>query len=98
VKIVNMRSKDVATNWPSFTGGNTGVRMLWIDGDHEYDGVWTDILHWRDYLEPGGTICFHDYSSTFPGVVRAVHEHVVSSPMFGDFKLVDSIFSATKKC
>jgi predicted O-methyltransferase YrrM len=97
VNIINMPSKDVATNWSSFTGGQTAIRMLWIDGDHTYEGVWTDILHWRDYVEPGGIICFHDYSETFPGVVRAVYEHVIGSPMFEQYNRIDSIFSAVKK-
>lgn len=96
VTVINMDSKDVANNWGSLTGGNTGIRLLWIDGDHTYEGVWRDILHWRDHLEPGGVICFHDYSERFPGVIRAVYEHVVSSRGFHDFKLVDSIFSAVK--
>ncbi len=97
VTVINMDSRDVATNWGSLTGGNTGIRLLWIDGDHTYGGVWSDILHWRDYLDPGGVICFHDYSERFPGVIRAVYEHVVSSGGFHDFQRVDSIVSAVKK-
>ncbi len=97
VNVINMPSKEVATNWASFTNGDTAVRLLWIDGNHQYEGVWSDILHWRDYVAPGGVICFHDYSETFPGVVRAVYEHVISSPLFHDFQRVDSIFSAVKR-
>jgi predicted O-methyltransferase YrrM len=97
VNVINLASKDAAASWPSFTGGATGIRMLWIDGDHSYDGVSNDILHWRDYVEPGGIICFHDYTDAFPPVIRAVYEHVVSSPMFQDFHRVDSIFSAIKR-
>jgi len=97
VNVITISSKTAATNWRALAGPSTSIRLLWIDGDHRYDGVWTEILHWQDYLEPGGIICFHDYDSKFPGVVRAVYEYVVSSPLYHDFRRVDSILSAVKR-
>jgi predicted O-methyltransferase YrrM len=34
--------------------------LLFVDGDHSYEGVRADYLHWRDVLRPGGHVLFHD--------------------------------------
>jgi cephalosporin hydroxylase len=34
--------------------------FLFIDGDHEYDGVLEDLLQWYPLVRPGGLIAFHD--------------------------------------
>lgn len=34
--------------------------FLFIDGDHEYDGVLEDLIQWYSLVKPGGLIAFHD--------------------------------------
>jgi cephalosporin hydroxylase len=34
--------------------------LLFIDGDHEYDGVLEDLIQWYPLVKPGGLIAFHD--------------------------------------
>lgn len=34
--------------------------VLWIDGDHSYDGCTADLNNWYDNLQPGGHIVLHD--------------------------------------
>ena len=34
--------------------------FLFIDGDHEYDGVLADLVEWYPLVKPGGLIAFHD--------------------------------------
>jgi cephalosporin hydroxylase len=34
--------------------------FLFIDGDHEYDGVLEDLIQWYPLVKPGGLIAFHD--------------------------------------
>ena len=34
--------------------------LLFIDGDHSYDGVRKDFLNYRGYMRQGGLIAFHD--------------------------------------
>ena len=48
--------------------------MLWIDADHTYVGVKSDILTFAPLVLPGGLICGHDYNVHHPEVMRAVDE------------------------
>ncbi len=49
--------------------------MIYIDGDHTYDGVKKDLKITYDKVKCSGFICGHDYvSPRFDGVVRAVNE------------------------
>jgi hypothetical protein len=49
--------------------------MVYIDGNHSYDGVKSDLKSSFLKVKNGGLICGHDYiSSKFEGVVRAVDE------------------------
>jgi predicted O-methyltransferase YrrM len=57
-----------------------GCELLFVDGDHSYEGVRADYEHWRDAIKPGGHLLFHDaaqperYAAVSPGVTRAVEE------------------------
>jgi predicted O-methyltransferase YrrM len=46
--------------------------LLFIDGDHSYEGCSTDLKAWLPFLKPGGWVAFHDSSEA--GVARAIHE------------------------
>ena len=51
--------------------------MIFIDGDHTYEGVKADIQACLPLLAPGGLICGHDYNVQHTDSVnRAVHELV----------------------
>jgi len=62
-------SSEIIKTW------NKKIGMLFIDGDHSYNGVKKDI-EWIQYVIKGGTIAFHDY--VLPkyknSVVRAIDE------------------------
>lgn len=47
--------------------------MVFIDADHEYDYVKSDIVAWRTLVEPGGLLCGHDFG-IYPDVSKAVME------------------------
>jgi predicted O-methyltransferase YrrM len=50
------------------------IGLLFIDGDHTYEGVKKD-LNWVDVVSKGGIIALHDYTSKYPGIVKAVNEY-----------------------
>lgn len=47
-------SQGVAQIW------NKQIALLFIDGDHSYEGVKKDTLSWEPFVKKGGTILFHD--------------------------------------
>jgi cephalosporin hydroxylase len=61
-------SAEIAKVW-SFPIG-----LLFIDGDHRYDGCMADYNGFAKHIIPGGYLIFHDYEPGFPDVVRAVNE------------------------
>jgi len=42
-----------------FLGGRM-IDVLFIDGDHRYEGVRQDFISYRDFVRDGGLILFHD--------------------------------------
>lgn len=60
------RSADVGKEWD---GGP--IDVLFIDGDHSFDGVTADIRAWVPHVKPGGLLLFHD--SDLPDVRRGIN-------------------------
>ena len=51
------------------------VDLLFIDGDHTYEGCSADIANWYPQMKKHGVMLFHDYDEpTSPGVFKAVNE------------------------
>jgi len=56
------------------------LELLFVDGDHSYDGARADFERWGAFVRPGGHLLFHDavdtgrYGNTYPGVVRLMGE------------------------
>lgn len=53
--------------------------MIFIDGEHFYDYMVSDICDYLPLLTEGGLLCGHDYTPSAPefgGVIKAVHELV----------------------
>ena len=56
------------------------LELLFIDGDHSYDGAKADFERWGAFVRPAGHVLFHDavdtggYGNVYPGVARAVGE------------------------
>jgi cephalosporin hydroxylase len=40
------------------------VELLFIDGDHTYEGVTADYQMYKEFVAPGGIIAFHDINDT----------------------------------
>jgi predicted O-methyltransferase YrrM len=67
VAVVCLPSARVARSWEG-----AGVGLLWIDGDHSYEGVKRDFEAWRPHVAESGVIAFHDADSE--GVARFLRE------------------------
>jgi len=39
------------------------VHLLFVDGDHSYEGVKADIAGWTPKVAPGGVVAFHDFKT-----------------------------------
>ncbi len=48
--------------------------IIYIDADHSYEAVLSDIRNWQPKLSIGGILCGHDYDPSNPGVMKAVDE------------------------
>ena len=81
---------------------DNAIRLLFIDGDHSYDGCKNDIEYWVKSLAPNGVIAVHDYGnisvgSKYSEVVRAVYDTIIGNDEYYDFKRVNTLFFAQKK-
>jgi predicted O-methyltransferase YrrM len=47
------------------------IDILFIDGDHSYDGVIQDCQNYLPLLKSGGYVAFHDYNNVAFGVKQA---------------------------
>ena len=52
------------------------ISVLFIDGDHTYQGVKRDINAWHPHVKEKGVMFFHDCDESGPGVMWAVSEFV----------------------
>jgi len=64
------------------------LELLFVDGDHSYEGARADYERWREFVRPGGHLLFHDavdtgrYGNVYPGVARLVREIVARDDGF----------------
>ena len=69
------------------------IEFLWIDGDHSYQGAWTDFVKYSPHVIEGGIIAFHD--ATQDEVPRVVVRAFGQRGYVG-IRVVDSIAYAQK--
>lgn len=68
------------------------IDVIFIDGDHSYEGCKADIEHWYPKMAKDGVMLFHDCDETSPGVVRAVKEFVKQ------YKFKDVYYEPNQQC
>lgn len=68
VRLINLSSEIVAPNWTK------PVSLLWIDGDHSYEGVKRDFDCWSPHLTADATVVFDDSLDPTIGPYRLIQE------------------------
>jgi predicted O-methyltransferase YrrM len=69
------------------------VDMIFVDGDHSYAGVTSDILAWMSKVTPGGILAFHDYHSPSLFEVRKAVDENVNWAVAGDAGTIRAFFA-----
>ncbi len=85
IEFHQMRSAELAPGW------SDPLRLLWIDGDHQYASTKEDFDLFAPYLADGGILAMHDVLSRYDGCIRVFTEEVLASPHFGAAGLCGSI-------
>jgi len=63
--------------------GNREIDLLFVDGNHHYEPVFSDCSRYAPCVRMGGVLVFHDYvNDKWPGVKQAVDELAVSSGLW----------------
>jgi hypothetical protein len=55
--------------------------MIYVDADHEYAPVYSDIVDAYDLLLPGGVMLGDDYNNDYPSVIKAVDQFVAENSL-----------------
>lgn len=78
-------SSELAKTW------SRPLRLLWIDGDHTYQGARQDFDSFAPHLADGAIVAMHDVLHEFEGGLRVFMESVLLSPHFGPVGFCGSI-------
>lgn len=82
VAVVSLSSEQAARCWMK-----KNIGLLWLDGDHSYEGVRSDYEVWIPFLADDGIIAFHD--SQVAGVRQLIDELIAQNSI----KLIGEIES-----
>lgn len=81
-------SKEIGKIWKISLG------MLFIDGDHTYDGFLSDYSLFAKHVISGGFLAVHDY--VIKPVATVIEEVIKPSGLWESFELTDSLWSAKR--
>lgn len=59
VCMITRTAGEFAAAWPGEVG--RPIDLLFVDGDHSFEGVFGDLAAWLPLVRPGGLLLFHDY-------------------------------------
>ena len=85
-------SKEVGRTWE---GGP--VDLVFIDGDHSYEGCSGDVRAWGQHIRTGGFLVFHDYDNAPWGDVKGVVRDLIETDPDWEAVGIVSITAAFKR-
>ena len=74
--------------------------FVYIDGNHEYEYVIKDLSNYYPLVKAGGILAGHDYTGSWPGVVKAVNEFAqvhglqLNTDLWGDWYIKKPVGTA----
>jgi len=75
--LIRANSVDAAKDIP-----DNSLDFCYIDADHSYDGIKTDVEAWYPKIKHGGIISGHDYKNRRPvGVIKFVNEFIAANQL-----------------
>jgi predicted O-methyltransferase YrrM len=86
----------VATSEEAVEGWTRPVSLLWIDGDHSYEGALRDLDLWEPHLADGAAVAFHD-TFVWRGPERVFRERIAGSRDYTGFEWAETT-SAARRC
>jgi len=86
-----MTSGEAAAAWDGLP-----IRLLFIDGAHEYEAVEADFLGWAPKVVKEGIIAFHDVTDVGVGPVQVVNKYVKQNPDYQILGIIDSLLIVQK--
>jgi len=74
------------------------VDLLYIDGDHSFEGCMNDFLNYSDIVQSGGYVVFDNYHDVHhsPQVKHAV-DYIVSDLLFDQYEVIGSFRNSLKR-
>ena len=76
---------------------NTKIDILFIDGDHSRNGVLNDWNNFKDFVNPGGFICFDDYyDDIYSPEVRPAVDFIAQQLDTDKYEVIGSIENVHK--
>lgn len=84
VSLINLSSECFSHAWKE------PVSLLWIDGDHRYEGVKRDFECWRPHLEAGAVVAFDDATDPHLGP-RMLIDELTATGWLAEIALVGKI-------
>lgn len=77
-------SREAAKTW------HKPIRLLFIDGDHDYESCAEDFRLWSPFVIPRGCIAFHDYG-LWAGVTKFCNELMASDAGYREVAMMASV-------
>ena len=72
--------------------GNTKIDILFIDGDHSRVGVINDWNNFKEFVNPGGFICFDDYyDDIYSPEVRPAVDDIVAGLDKSKYEIIGAL-------
>ncbi len=83
---------DSRTVLPELVRDGFAFDVVYIDGDHSYEGCKSDLEWGRDLVRPGGILCGDDLEDSYPGVAHYPGVNRAVKEILGDVENQEGFF------